>query len=428
MRVGFHPPSTLCSIWLLLPRGNFAAGNNAGHTESLLSWLRSKGGLFHDNLEIRRAETSDPNSQMGVFATDTIDAKELIIDVPKSALFKPSAAEGSGSGSGKQYCKNVRGLASELRRGVESEYAPYMNYLLETHSPGQLPSAWSEAGKALLLEVLGEVLGENKHGHILPPLNPFDLITEKWYMDCDGSDDDTEKQAALMMVQHEWDGLMIPVFDIMNHRNGRSLNTESSSAKKGPGLQVRTSRDIKAGEEIYTTYSSCKDCGFRRSMYGTADYLRDYGFVENYPQRWIFPNQQVSFEVDSVYDENGVATDDFELTNWITTRISSQEGIESLEKEYGRLVAIGETTLSSCDAAVPDKEWNTIRDYHKSMVLALPFAINRATEIGTYDRYVDLNIYPGNIYKDADYSDNTCEMDFYPWTDEVSMNLVTSYF
>ena len=31
----------------------------------------------------------------------------------------------------------------------------------------------------------------------------------------------------------------------------------------------------------------CEDCENREETYGTPETLRDYGFVEQYPQRWI---------------------------------------------------------------------------------------------------------------------------------------------
>jgi hypothetical protein len=61
-----------------------------------------------------------------------------------------------------------------MKLGNASAYAPYVNYLL-SQPHGQLPSHWSDAGKQLLYEVIGE-LGDQ----ILPPVNPAGSIDNEW--------------------------------------------------------------------------------------------------------------------------------------------------------------------------------------------------------------------------------------------------------
>jgi len=60
-------------------------------------------------------------------------------------------------------------------------------------------------------------------------------------------------------------------------------------------IKVRASRDCDEGEEIYTSYNMCNECGNRYETYGTPQIFSDYGFVEQYPQRWIF--DKISFEI-----------------------------------------------------------------------------------------------------------------------------------
>ena len=100
--------------------------------------------------------------------------------------------------------------------------------------------------------------------------------------------------------------------------------------------------------------SSCKDCGMRKLINATAEFLHSNELVESHPQIRIFPGHQNFFEVDSVYKENGIASSEFGLMKWVGTRTFSQKRMESLGGEYNRLVAIGIIMLSSRDTAVPD--------------------------------------------------------------------------
>lgn len=97
---------------------------------------------------------------------------------------------------------------------------------------------------------------------------------------CDGKYDSFSIQAALLVIQN--------FVNIMMHRNGRWLNTHTSFAHEGIEVNVRASRIIEAGEELYTSQNLCDDCeGKNEGNYGTLELLRDYGFIENFPQRWI---------------------------------------------------------------------------------------------------------------------------------------------
>eukprot|EP00957_Ditylum_brightwellii_P071372 5426024-Ditylum_brightwellii.AAC.1 len=100
-----------------------------------------------------------------------------------------------------------------MKLGSESDYAPYVEYLLDSQPPGQIPSAWSDAGKALLEEVLGR-------DRVLPPFHPTTTLTEEWYGECNGSHDPVELHAAQLVIQRAWDNLLIPIYDMFNHRNG----------------------------------------------------------------------------------------------------------------------------------------------------------------------------------------------------------------
>ena len=55
---------------------------------------------------------------------------------------------------------------------------------------------------------------------------------------------------------------------------------------------------------MFVSFNMCEDCSGRARTYGTFEILRDYGFVEQYPQRCTFP-ETVGFEVYETIDGSG---------------------------------------------------------------------------------------------------------------------------
>lgn len=45
------------------------------------------------------------------------------------------------------------------------------------------------------------------------------------------------------------------------------------------------------------TYDLCADCSDVVDYWGTPEILIDFGFVEGFPHRWAFPDDEVWFEV-----------------------------------------------------------------------------------------------------------------------------------
>ena len=392
---------------------NEAIGRDEQHAEALIVWLKSKRGYFNPGLEMRRVDPAEPNSRFGMFAREDMEAQTLMIQIPTSIILSSREEDPEMSA---MECGTVRNLVENLRLKDESDYAPYVNYLLDTQPPGQLPSAWSEAGKALFKRVLG--YGKEDQ-HILPPAEPVSWIEDDWYGTCKGSNNPLEEYAALLVVQRSWDDLLIPVNDMMSHRNGHWLNTQSSNVHEGDDVRISASRDIKAGEEIYTTYNFCEDCANRFTTYGTPEILRDYGFVEQFPQSWIFSDIDVAFRVDQALDKEGNATGKYVLTEWIEG-LPDEDAIQMLKESLEQVVNTKENALASRDQEVPENEWNTISDYMDAMIFAMGIALDASTdnnqciEEGTCTvetllaRYADLEAREMTY---TDDSGNSCDLD-----------------
>jgi hypothetical protein len=380
------PMRSIASLFILfIPLVvNATAGLDEKHAAALISWLQESGGFFHPNLEMRRVDRTDSNSRFGMFAKGPISHEETMLQIPTEMILDSREEEPVVLAA--MMCGTVRNLIEQLKLKDDSKYAPYVNYLLETQPPGQIPSAWSDAGKELLMKVLeGDSAGEDSEYIVLPPSYPLTWVDE-WVETCNGSNDPLEIYAALMIIQRSWDDILIPVFDMMSHRNGDWTNTASNGLHKGEPAEVYASRDIEAGEEIYTTYNHCEDCGARYTTYGTPEILREYGFVEQVPQSWNFHELDIGFRMDRMYDENGdELEDEYEITEWIFGEPDNDD-IGELSLRYAQVVELGETLLKERDENVPDREWNTIVDYVIAMELAIKIAIATALdELGEED-------------------------------------------
>lgn len=271
--------SSTCKCLLVAASASpFASTKHVPDVQLLMKWLDGRGGtIFNNKQEVRRVEPNDESTAIGVFATEQIAEGEVLFSMPWNTT-NNAGHETEPDADEALVCDMVHNLIHEMKLGNQSEFSPYTEYLLN-QKRGQLPSAWSKRGKELLWDVLG---GKNH----LPPSQPFDWVTVDWHQGCRGSSDPFEKNAAMLVVQRAEDNLMIPFYDLYNHRNGDYYNTHTNRVD-GMTYYMTAKRDIAKGEQIYNSYNFCSSCGGRSGAYGTAEIFRDYGFVEQMPQRWM---------------------------------------------------------------------------------------------------------------------------------------------
>jgi spermidine synthase len=427
------------------------------HGKALLDWLRSSpGGYAHPAIAIIPSQDGPQQSgnnstifsttafSYGVFATEEIQKGEVLLEIPRTLVLQPGLPTiGDRVVVENQHrpcvvtgidptddsyrvwcpgykqeihgidvdsishedvpvnCALVRLLASEMRLGDRSAYAPYVSYL-NSLPRSKVPAAWSASGQRLLLEVLGHAKddeeGDNddkEQAPVLPPEDPLHGVKTDWHHRCGGSASSALEEAAYYMVkQRSWDDLMVPVFDMMSHRNGRWTNTDNmpflgvddddedkpEDERASITIKVFANRTIRKGEEIYTSYNMCQDCvGRLESLYGTAEILRDYGFVEDYPRRFDFEdeNGRISFDMDYRYDEVSGESKDEVVLNWIGDP-PSFTAVQSLYESLDRLRKLNETTLSDPALAVPSHELSMIQQYVDALIAAMTKAIATA--------------------------------------------------
>jgi hypothetical protein len=364
----------------------------------LIEWINSHPqGYVHPSVRIGRAVPGDKTSMLGLYVssapgTAAIEEDEIIARIPWSHLIGP----------GDEYnkmnfafsCAEIRNLAAELNKGEESQYGPYVRYLL-SQKRGTMPGEWSKAGKKFFAKLLD-------YGD-LPPyeetwLNDYE---KTWIVQCNGNpDDDMEKFAYYLASSRDEDSLMIPIYDMANHSNdAKKLNTLSFKPDKvGKAFRFEASRTIQPGEEIYNSYNRCNPCSdanFKHcetfSSQHTPDMFAHFGFIEQLPQYWRFDSAEDDEESDEIemclsekedgemevmWMKHGLPDDvDFDfLTRHLKRLHGMHDNKEQLEKKW--VLSDGEEN----NKKMPRLEWNMIWWYYEELTRAIDSAIKYAPD------------------------------------------------
>ena len=304
-------------------------------------------------------------------------------------------------------CGSVRRVLHEFELGDQSVWGPYLRFMQSVSASGRVPGAWSPAGQARLREILGKsdanansntttadadnATVSDPH-ELLPPLGSMDLVSEHWVKACQGSaSDSAESDAFHTTLQRAWGDRFVPILDLIGHRNGRHTNAVHNRIFHDDPVQLYASRALQAGEEVLISYNLCEDCGHRHLDYGTPELFRDYGFVEDYPQRWIFyfPDRTpVVFDVEQ---------DDDKHVEWLV-RWSSQHfrfptepaDMAFFQEQSRRLEELVQQggKLTERDVNIPDHEWKLLQQYHQSLLVAVQQAaesIRVSVETGHFE-------------------------------------------
>ena len=143
---------------------------------------------------------------------------------------------------------------------------PIVNHVFDPKHANMLPMAWSNGGKKLLHEIIGN------------ELPPFDVTGNTFQETCSGSVvSDLQEEAWQTVVRRAWDpDTLVPIFDMFNHRNGKWHNLDSTKVSSGEDVVVFASRNVEKGEQLYLSYNECADCIGYAWTYVLPDILKDY--------------------------------------------------------------------------------------------------------------------------------------------------------
>jgi SET domain len=386
----------------------------ADHAKALTEWFRKADATFlHPSLEIRPKSGDDP--RLGVFTTAEISEGDMILSVPRSLVLTPTVpqvgdrvdaveenseevvgtvteirqSDGTYTVEDEEgnlvhgialekvrhqdlgvSCGSVRRLIQEIKFGDSSLFAPYVKFARHAASAGTIPASWSAEGKALLQEILGK----SEDGlELLPPLGSTDILEEHWVKACNGNGNDAEEVSAFYTtLRRLWGDQFVPVFDLLGHRNGPHTNAYHSQVQGEEPVAVHASRTLAAGEEVQISYNFCEECLSRRLDYGTPEIFRDYGFVERYPQRWVFyfkTHEPIVFDLDEDPEKN----DELYIRWSAQFRFPTEEADAAFfHAQAARLEALGKSPALAKNAnGVPDNEYSVLKQYHQALLTAL---------------------------------------------------------
>jgi hypothetical protein len=397
------------ALLLLALSANTVAASKVGdmardqQLQDIIYWVRSEGGFFNDKLEIRRADPADPTSYYGIFAKETIQLNERIMTIESSSMMRHELgawASDDEKGPFQVLCSVTHMLLKELRLGVKSKYAPYINYLLEEEH-GQIPATWSQAGKDMLVDVIDEGT-EGWNGW-----NMTEWIKNSFEGKCIKEGDPFEIQALALAAQRGYHNLLIPLYDMVNHSNDKeAINVENTSIDLD-GMRVAASREIPAGQELLTTYKSFTDGDTVPNDWGTQEILCNYGFVEPYPRKFKLGLDHLRFSV-----RENKQTEKLEVT-WllgVNEKIDEEIDIPDAEdidwmKQYRRILEglLHGGTLEARRNVIPKREWNVIFEYLQAILTAVDSAIETLLhDLEKYD--LDPANYEGECDKDGNCS------------------------
>ena len=223
--------------------------------QELIDWIEEEDGYLNPKQEISLENPNDINSRFGIFATERIEEGELLAQIPWDIILPDDVlpTELPPNEDQRLNCETVQALVEEIKLKDESEYSPYVDYLL-AQPKHRLPSSWSQKGKELFLKVLG-----GQHKDVLMD-HSVDLLEYEWQGFCKGNhEDELGAQAALLVKEYSDDGLLIPINDLYSHRNGLWYNAKTAIVE-GETYNWVATRTIEPGEQLHDSINQCEDC------------------------------------------------------------------------------------------------------------------------------------------------------------------------
>jgi len=341
-------------------------------SQELVDWIRStEGGYINEKVQLRRSGDNDDGPR-GIFTNDVIEADEIICTIPWDIIVKPQQPEDDDEEDDEEddygeddTCSTMQALYDDMKE----ERTPHGRYL-KSMPRNFLPAWWSEAGRELLQKLLGKRL---------PPQGVRDHHWTKNYAgeaeDCDGDmHDELWSHAVAMVSGRADDDLLVPFYDMINHRNGEYMNTRHSIAE-GRFYQLVAHRRIEAGEQLYNSYNQCTVCGGRHDEFGTPEMFFHYGFVESLPHRWFVSQVRLKFDLIESDDPGGEPQVKFMVPPSIW-------GVTFMEDEVRRLEQFGEDYRDDegLAATISPFELEMIWQYHNAVLTAFRAAIQAAED------------------------------------------------
>jgi hypothetical protein len=176
--------------WLLLLVSIVAAD------DALIKWIGSNGGVFSEKVHFEHLDPNDDASPYGLFANEALEKGETIMVIPHKCLLTTTPPQ--------SLCQTARFLAENVRQRQTSFFKDYVNYLFNGKKHRKLPYRWSKEGKKIMDEITG--------GELYSPIRE-----DSFKLACGGGDQ-IEEDAFEFVISRSWEEVMIPLYDMVNHR------------------------------------------------------------------------------------------------------------------------------------------------------------------------------------------------------------------
>mmetsp|Transcript_27066 Transcript_27066/g.33194 ORF Transcript_27066/g.33194 Transcript_27066/m.33194 type:complete len:443 (-) Transcript_27066:160-1488(-) len=374
--------SIVCYLWIIIS-GVIAYSGTAGAatiddisqeeaaedllTSNLIAWMKTNGAFISDKIEIQRFQPPGVDYKIrGVFAKEDLAKDEMILEVPWSLIVQPSPEDDEYDD-----CSTMVNIFLDMK---DDEGTPYGKYL-KAQPRNYIRKFWSIEGQQLLRDMMGP-LG--------PDYTPSDT-SNFWRKRCGKryndkifgasaktTTDDLLLHAAMITLARADDYLMVPFYDMFNHRNGDRWYNAAHVMEEGSSQGLAAKRTVKRGEQLFLSYNQCNICGGRIHWHGTADMLDDYGFVEPFPQRYYDEDLRLKFDIDQIDEENGTKL----TVKWGAP--PSEAGAVFLREQLQRLEQMeGMKHEANADSLkVPMNESNKVWELHSAFIMALRAALD----------------------------------------------------
>jgi len=350
--------------------------------ENLAEWIVALDGFINDNQAI---DFVDDNEGYGVFATEDVVKGEFLCMLT-SATITGSVDHDGDEDITDTDARLALALHGEMFDSLNTN--PYVEYLNKLPT-NQLPEFWSDTGK----ELLKQVAGNNLPPQAFSDDYDYKGIVGEMEGSCDSAWNENEALAYRLMTEYNQQDHMTPFFDLYNHRNGQYLNTEYIMNLSDDVFALRASRDIKEGEQIYTSFNECNICNDTKDegIESTPNLFHRRGFVEKYPQHWII-GENLLFDV----TENDEGSGQFQISFEEDKPGPTYNDVSFLTNELDRLNKVKEKMTDQTQHQLPAHEWNSIWKYHESLTVALSLVID------SFDPTTEIN---NTSIEDADVVD-----------------------
>lgn len=329
----------LLSVLLVSTAVVASSSQNEAAVQAQTDWIRQEGGIVSDKLRY--------SSLHETFVTlEAIEKDEILLQIPLSCLVDATNA-----------CEAAKTLLND------KESSPHAKYVLSPENKQTIPALWSSQGKLLLNTIVGKQLF-------------YFHSTERMTAaasDCtdEVASNDELLDAFHMVTKRSRDEYLVPLLDMISHRNGRYTNVDVKAVDSG--VVVSATRDIQPDAPLHQSYTSCRDCKEEEAyQYVLPHIFQETGIVESYPRRWTFfqgGERPIMFELLQEDDDKTISF------KWASKKRPNKFQYKVLRGHLLRLRNMESDVVQEAERLESEYEGRVSLQYYRAIVEALDHVV-----------------------------------------------------